>query len=235
MYRVAICDDEPDILQWLEETLNNEYGTRLSISTYKSAAAFLEEMNACDNSKTDIILMDIKLQDANGIEVLKSLQEKCKAKIIFITGYLDYAQDIFKVNPSYLLKKPLEVSALFEAMNKVMKIIEEEDRESYTVLFQGNVTRVKLQDILYFESEKRKIILHSRQGTIETYKKLNEVERELEKTFLRCHQSFLVNMNEIERFGSNVIEMYGGKKVPISRAKFKDARDKFLRYIGEII
>ena len=235
MYKVAICDDEREIRRWLEEKLEKGYGNRLNVSSFCNAGAFMDEMNTSENHKTDIVLMDIKLQDANGIEVIKQFQANSRAKIIFITGYLDYAQDIFKVNPSYLLKKPLDENALYEAIDKVIGIIEEENKECYTVFSQGCTIRVKMRDIFYFESEKRKVILHTKQGNIETYKKLNEVEKELDKQFVRCHQSFLVNMDEIENLGGEVIRLYDGNAIPISRTKLKVARDKFMQFVSENI
>ncbi len=235
MYKVVICDNERDVRKWLEGKLEQHYGNRLNISTYANSEGFHEEGNLKEKQETDIILMDLRLKDANGIETVSKIQETGRVKIIFTVGDLDDAKNVMKINPCYLLKKPLSEAALYEVMDQVMALIDAENEQSYTVLFQGMIRRVRVSDIFYFESVKRTVVLHGKQGDFVTYKKLSEVEEELSDPFLRCHQSYLVNMNQIESFCGNEITLYQGEKIPVSRVRVREAREKFMRFIGEIL
>lgn len=233
MYKVIICDDDKDICSWIAEKLNKQYENELCISICECAEELLETENE-QRVQADIILMDILLKEANGIKIIQQIQEnKPELKAIFITGYIDYASDIFCANPSSFLIKPLKEEKVYEAVDKVIGEIKEEEDQSYVLKSKGNITRVKFSDILYFESEKRVLILHEKKRTVMSYKKLDEVERELPAYFLRCHQSYLVNMNQITCFETDRIELYGGKDVPVSRAKRKEAKERFLEFVGE--
>ncbi|MDD3367256.1 MAG: response regulator [Lachnospiraceae bacterium] len=53
----------------------------------------------------DILVMDTKLEDANGIQVVKELQERnSELQVIYLTGHVDYAKDIFEMNPACFLR-----------------------------------------------------------------------------------------------------------------------------------
>lgn len=233
MYKVIICDDDKDICNWLAEKLNAHYANKLCISVCEYAEELLEEGKE-QEVQADIILMDILLKDANGIKIIQQIQEsKPELKAIFITGYIDYASDIFCANPSSFLVKPLKEENLYEAVDKVIGEMMEEESQSYVLKSKGNIARVKFSDILYCESEKRVLILHEKKRDVISYKKLDEVEQELPDYFLRCHQSYLVNMNQIMNFEADRIMLYGGQEVPVSRAKRKEARERFLEFIGK--
>lgn len=235
MMKIGICDDNTELCNYLKEQLQEEYGSEIAVTTYFTTKELMADYEkGRDRNIADILLMDIDVNGTNGIDVAKGLQERFSGlKVIFITGHIDYSTEIFRASPSNFLVKPIDRGRLVEAVGKAMEQLESEERECFIVTFKGNVFKIKARDILYFESEKRTVILHARHDNWTIYRKLDDVQEELPDYFLRCHQSYLVNMNEIKSLKPLRLELYQGAEIPVSRPKYKETKDRFLEYIGQ--
>ena len=231
--KIALCDDNIEILDFLEQEINSQFDDFFSISRYTDAGKLLEDWK---NKKqhADIVIMDIKFQNQNGVDAAKQLQEKygTHIKIIFITGYPEHVSEIFRAQPTFLLMKPLSKELLYEALEKARDLILEENEKSVYITFRGCTRRVKVNDIYHVESNRKKVVLHHIDGIEETIQKLNEIEKLLPDYFLRIHQSFLVNMNYVKSISAYTLETTNGFILPISRSKSKYARDRFMEFLS---
>jgi DNA-binding LytR/AlgR family response regulator len=86
---------------------------------------------------------------------------------------------------------------------------------------------VLLKDILYFEGEKEYARLVSSQDKILIYKRLKDIEEQLSPTFIRVHNSYIVNVARVDSIRDNHI-FIGGKQIPISE-KFREAFMNIIR------
>lgn len=231
--KIALCDDNIEILDFLEQEINFQFDDFFSINRYTDTGKLLEDWK---NKKqhADIVIMDIKFQNQNGVDAAKQLQEKygTHIKIIFITGYPEHVSEIFRAQPTFLLMKPLSKELLYEALEKARDLILEENEKSVYITFRGCTRRVKVNDIYHVESNRKKVVLHHIDGIEETIQKLNEIEKLLPDYFLRIHQSFLVNMNYIKSISAYTLETTSGFTLPISRSKSKYARDRFMEFLS---
>lgn len=230
--KVAICDDNKEILDFLEQEITLKFGTHFSIIRYEEADELWDDWSNA-RKRSDIVIMDIKFRHKNGVDVAKQLQEQygTHIKVIFITGYTECASEIFRAQPTFLLMKPIQKELLYEALIKAEKLIKEENENAIYISFRGCIKRIKVNDIYYAESIGKKTVLYYADGTEEATLKLNEVEKQLPDFFLRVHQSFLVNMNFIQSIKADKLDMTNGNTIPISRAKSKCAREKFMSYL----
>ncbi len=235
MTRIAICDDDIDVCGYIKELLQAKYAEEVSIIVYNSAEELEKDYERLKERKiADILLMDIDLHGVNGIDVAAAIQEKFReVRVIFITGHIEYCTEIFRANPNNFMIKPIEAETLYSAIERARQQIWEEMNDCFVVTCKGSVFKIKARDILYLESEKRTIILHSRGEDWIVYRKLDDVQRELPDYFLRCHQSYLVNMNEIKSLMPLKLKLYNGAEVPISRPKYREAKESFLRFLGQ--
>lgn len=90
--------------------------------------------------------------------------------------------------------------------------------------------KVPVRDILYFESNRRKILIVTQKDIYELYGKLNEIESSLESckiSFLRVHQSFLVNYKHVDGLAYNFVIMDNGKKISISEDRRKVISEQY--------
>ena len=235
MIKIAICDDEQLVRDYIENILRRKYGDGIVISHYEKAESLLEAWEQADN-REDIVLMDIRLTQMDGISAAQNLQEKHhNVKIIFITGYIDYATEIFRAEPIYFLIKPVREEKLIEAVEKAKTYMKKECSRMLVCNLKGVVVKVDIDQIYYLESDRRVSYVYEEKRTIALNQKLKELEKQLPDSFLRCHQSFLVNMQYIRSFSGQEIELVDGRKIPVSRPKYAAARETFLKYLGDVV
>lgn len=236
MIRLGICDDDIKILDVLCKMIESQYREQIQVQTWKSPDELLFwcEENEC--VPLDIVLIDIVLQRESGIELAKKLQRfSRRVKIIFITGHIEFAADIFQIEPVYLLQKPVSVLKLVEAIDRAIEKIRLEESQVITLQSKGMVCRVNINYVSYIETQERKLLVHQNEETIGVYMKMDDLEKGLGEAFLRCHHSYIVNMDYIKNFSSQEIELTNGTRIPVSRPKSKSAKNRFLAYLGERI
>ncbi len=235
MIRIAICCDWTEFSSRVKEMLEEYYGREVSVIIYRDLQE-LEEDYEIGNERNiaDILLMDIDKDGVEGINAVARLQERFAClKVIFITAQAELSTEIFRVNPSNFLLKPIDDEKLLDAIERAVKQTKEEEEECFLVTFKGAVFKIRFRDILYFESEKRTVILHGRKESWTIYRKLDEVQEQVPDYFVRCHQSYLVNLRQVESLKPLCMELIQGDTVPVSRPKYKDTKVRFMEYWGQ--
>ena len=96
----------------------------------------------------------------------------------------------------------------------------------------GTTTRnILVHDIYYIESSNQKIIVSMQDEKLECYGKSNETEHVLRKDFFRIHKGYLVNMKSVERYSRTEVQMKNGSRLSISKYKYQDFINAYLKYI----
>ena len=222
MLRVAICDDsalERDILADFLSHYCNAHAIDYSCKMYDSGEPLYYELG--DGGWFDIILLDILMDPPLGIDVARRLREiGYKGTIVFCTAALDFAPDSFEVGASGYLLKPYTPET-FE--------------NTYAIKNRSQVLHIPREEIMYVESHNSQCILHQAgQKTYTLYKKLGEIEQELTAPcFLRCHQSFLVNMNYVKAVDKDFI-LTNDDVVLIRKKNLKELRQIYFDYRKQI-
>ena len=228
MLHIAICDDEKTVCAQLEHLLK------------KISAALMEEIEIeiffsgeelCDffirNSCFDIIFLDIELKLMNGIAVGKKLREEMMnetTQIIYISSKESYAMELFQVRPLNFLIKPLAYEKINHVMKTALKLIKRNE-QFFTYQIGHMAYKIPIKDILYFESNNRKIYMITTKGTDTFYGSLDEIAKEVENfKFLSIHKSYLVNYNHITVFEYHQVTLSNKKSLPISQSRRKDIR-----------
>lgn len=237
MYNIVVCDDERTALDMLTEKLRNILpGCRVdSFDSAFAAESFLMDES---RGRTDLLLMDIRLPGGNdGISLCRRVKAAYpQIKIIFFTGYIEYAADIFSAEPVWFLVKPIDEGKLKDALSAAVAAIEEDKANCLTLSARGEVVRIRYSRILYLESVGRTVCIHETGcAPREAYKKLSELESVLPASFLRCHQSFIVNMDRVQRLGTEGFQLSDGTEVPISHQRYRETKERFLKYIGDTV
>lgn len=92
---------------------------------------------------------------------------------------------------------------------------------------------MRTKDIQYVESERRVVLEHTDCDEIAVNMKLNEMEGMLPESFLRVHQSYLVNMNQVSTFSAQGVLLRCGLDLPVSRSRYRDAKERFYMFLNE--
>jgi DNA-binding LytR/AlgR family response regulator len=230
---IAILDDSKN----LSDALKKQIATVLPdfsvpVYAYKDTGDF---MNFLRNQQSNwgIILLDIVLEETDGINLAIRLKQQCSFwKIIFITGYTKYLSDIFRANPDGLLYKPISDHHLKNAILSVSDQIEESEKKCISVnsVKSGSV-RINEGEILYLESEQRIIHIHTRDKIIDTYAKLDEFHSLLPEYFIRCHKSYIVNLYDATKLSENGLTLSDNTVIPVSRSRKKQVKEAFFKHL----
>ena len=234
MFEIFVCDDDINITEFLKFFIMKHFGDEYKVVTMNRCQELIGmiEMN---ERVPDILIMDINLKDGNGIETVKHLQKlHPKLKVIYLTGIINYATAIFETNPAYFLVKPINENNLSDAITKVSKEIEFDKSDSIVVKTNGSEIILYRREIMYVEIQGRKLVLYMANGKkSEIYEKMDVIQEQLGASFIRSHKSFLINMKYITERTNKEFYLSDGKVLPISKPNLKDAKIKFISYLGE--
>lgn len=235
MLIIAICDDLELDRKYLAD-LVQDYSKLLSydvhITTFASGKDLVTYyMN--ENIDFDIIFLDIYMGLENGIEVAEKIREfDSQCKIIFTTTSTDHALASFKVFPFNYLIKPITKEVFKMVFEKAIFSIDKEKQKSITVKTDNQIKTILYKDIMFIEIVCRKLHIHTTQGVISTYSKLDEFETKINsQRFLRCHKSFLVNMDYIASVEDYSFILTDGTEVAIKQRSYASIKKDYYTYI----
>ena len=235
MLQIAICDDEQFYREKIEKLLKKYFQVndlQYEIHTFSSGKEFLEQ---CENNvRFDIVFLDINMEEVDGIQTAMTIRSfHSNTFIVFVTAFIDYALEGYKVNAvRYLMKDTLDL-ALGECMTAIMQKME---IAQVTFSFLEGEQRLYTDNILYVESKGHKSIFYYMKSELVTYHiydKLDAVERKMEGYgFLRLHKSYLVNMKHIRRISNYTASLDTGEELPVPRLRFQAVKEAFVAYKG---
>lgn len=233
MLRIAICDDDKIICQQLEDMLTDieeETNEQFEVEVFYSGEELYRYLTK--NNRYNLIFLDIEMRDLNGVEVGKKIRDEMNdeaTQIVYISGREDYAMDLFEVRPLNFLIKPVSKNKVEAAVNKAIKILGES--KHFYEYKNGNVNfSVSVGDILYFESDGRKVNIILMDDVKSFYGKLSEVEEKLRnQDFIMIHKSYLINFNHVIEYTYDYVKMSNKETLTISQNNRKAVREQLLR------
>lgn len=237
---VALCDNEDKYLNLYESKIKSiaqELNLMIEIIRFNSGESLLFYLEDTPN-KFHMIYLDIMMGKLNGIETaLKIRTFNQNAKIIFLTSSKDFVYNAFDANATNYLIKDLHDTKFESIFTQTLYTLNKfKSINVYTVDIGKEQIIVPLEDILYFESYKRLIILHiHKKDSIKYYHKISDVTKILEnKGFVLIHRSYLVNLQYIERLTSSEVVLKTGTVLHISRNKYESVKSLFIKYLNVI-
>ena len=194
--------------------------------------------------KPDLVFLDVNLTDGTAFDFLDQI-DTIGFKIIFITAHEEYALQALKIGAVDYLLKPVDLEDLEKAIKKIAQLSINEQQtkiqtaqqawkgESKNIILslQDSFQVVNLNELMYCESDKGYTTFYcSNNKKYIASKILKEFEERLNSNdFARPHQSYIVNLNFIDKLDkSGTIYLKNGKKIPISTRKKEAFVSKFL-------
>lgn len=183
----------------------------------------LQAYNLLQETPVDVILLDIEMPGMSGLELTRNLGKG--PVIIFTTSKRDYAVEAFELNVADYIIKPVTPARLIQAIDKARELLasaEEElnvsDGEFIFIRDSNIIRRLKLDDILYVESMRDYVKLHTAQKYYAIHNTLKAVEDRLPAAkFLRVHRSYIIAIDKIDTIRDGVI-IVQDRTVPVADA-----------------
>lgn len=221
-----IIDDEPPAREIIRRYVQEVPTLHLA----GECANAIQALTVLQQQPVDLLFLDIRMPQLNGTDFIKIL--KLPPKVIFTTAYSEYALEGYELDVVDYLMKPIRFDRFLKAVHKAFPlnaalpevkpattIIQEEPKNESFVYFRADrkMVKVMLDDILYIESMKDYIKVITTQRTVITKQSISSVEAMLpEKLFTRTHRSFIVAVDKIKSFTSELVEI-DKTEIPIGK------------------
>lgn len=238
--------------------IDDETLARELVKKYAGHHPIVEVISECSNgfeaiikineSKPDIIFLDIQMPKINGFEMLELLENP--PIIIFTTAYDQYALKAFEVNAVDYLLKPFSQERFDEALNKAFSYLENKSLQEHKlkelvklndqkndfieriVVKDGqNISIIPLDNVRYLEAQDDYVMIHTLQKKYLKQKTMRYFEEHLNpKDFIRIHRSFIAAIKQIKKIELAEKETYqvvleDKKTLPLSRSGYNKLKE----------
>ncbi len=235
---VFVVDDEPPARNRLKELLT-DCAEQLPLEIAGEAGNGREALEKLSDVRADVVLVDIRMPQMDGIELAQHLNKLPHPPvIIFTTAFDDYAIKAFELHAIDYLLKPIRLRRLFDALTRarsavplrteVLQELTPEPRKNLSIHERGKIYLIPIEQVLYLRAELKYVTVRTVQREYLLEESLTALEKEFAARFVRIHRNCLVAKEEIEGF-EKVAEEDGGEshwavklkcldeKLPISR------------------
>jgi DNA-binding LytR/AlgR family response regulator len=177
------------------------------------------------------------LKKINGLKAAEKLRQIDRSVlIVFYTRSEEHIWQCFDVEPLYYMRKPITYEKVHTIMEKATSKISEDKQEVFTFSFNNATFRIPLKEIVYFESKLRVITIRTVNDRHRFYGKLDDVAKNLQNgSFVRCHQSYIVNMQHIQQINKNNYLTTTKEMVVISRKKSQEVKNRLYDHSGNAL
>lgn len=223
MLNFVLCDDSIPSLKRLSKMLESIFiKNNIEAEIGYLASNPHDALEYIRNNKVDVLFLDINLNsNLTGCDMANLVRKKNKnIYIIFLTGHLEYALLAYKYKTFDYLPKPIVDERLEET---VLRLIEDINLETNQFIkINNNRTIINANDINYIKKDGMKLVFCTNKENYETYSSFSKFESCLPDNFVRCHKSYIVNINNVKKFNfnENIIELKNNCSCTIG-AKYK--------------
>jgi two-component system response regulator AlgR len=235
--RVVIADDEAPARSRVRDLLE-DCAASLALQVVGEAGSGRELLDLLHATHSDVVLLDIRMPEMDGIEAAQHMQKLQEPpSIIFTTAYDSYALKAFELHAVDYLVKPIRLRRLHDALMRVRAItplsldvlqqLQPEARRHLSVQERGRVILVPVDKILYMRAELKYVTVRTAEREYLLEESLVRLEEEFRERFVRIHRSCLVARDHIDRFeragedaaegGWTVILRGLDERLPVSR------------------
>ena len=233
MFRIAICDDEREFGNRLNEEVKNI--CKKNSIEYKSDI-FTDGLSLMDNyEKYHLIFLDIEMPLIDGISVAEHLNNKRTNDIpyvVFVTGRNNLVFKALKSYPYSFIRKTDIEDELSDCIVKVYNRIQSVNN-TITIHSGRSDIIINTDEIIYLEKNKNYVIYHT---VNQDYTVRSTIDNEYEKLkgygFLRSHIGFVVNNEYIVSLSADKIKLKKDVFIPINK-KYKNVREDYFKWLGE--
>ena len=222
--RIAIVDDDENWRERVrEEIVRYDENSEIEIETFVSGENYLER-----KSHYDISFVDIEMSGIDGFETIRQSQETDSDGVyIILTTHAEMSRKGYLVNAFRYIDK-LHLEELQEAIDSAKKVLGRNKKIEVNVI-GGGVRKITLKNIIYVETEKHYILIHTKQGTIKCSNTMKEIENMLPgEWFNRCHNVYIVNLDEIKRIDERIVYLSNGDDIDISHRRMNQFKKIYI-------
>lgn len=240
MIRVFLYHNQINRLQFLQKGIvayfqRQKHTYRLTAcGRYEEALAYLRG----DGKYDDVFLLQCS-DFPTGIRLANCLREQNPYGLwVYMDGTPENLYRALLLQPSAYIPDSKDDRMVLVTLQRLEQYLQIFQKKYYfTFKCEGEYLRIPYDEIAYFESNAKKVTLQPAKGGRRYCfaAKLDDLVRDLPPSFLRCHQSYLVNMGMIRSLDTqtHVFLLYSNEEILISRRNYREAKDAYQRFLDE--
>ncbi len=237
---IVICDDSKSDALVAKEVINQTlYELHIKAEfDYYSNASDIERKLIIKKESLDILILDIDMPEVSGLELAERLRaENLNLIIIFLSAHEEFVFKAIEFQPFRYIRKIKLKSEMPIAIRSAVKFLEINSDKQIALHTDDGEIRVMISEIMYFETEKRKVAIHLKNGNkLLVNKNISQIQELINKdSFIMIHRSCIVNVNYISNMQNCIVYLKNGEQLLASRRKFKDIKRQVLILWGESI
>lgn len=184
------------------------------------------------HKKYTIAFLDIEIGNVSGLKIAEKLKEINKNIIIFfITEYEKYIDDAMDLFALRFIEKPIDYQRLYGGLDKAIQLINEEIIDVY-IKADDCIAKINAKDIVYLETADHKTKIVTIKGEYYSPELIDYWENKLtHSSFYRVHKSYILNLDYIEQYKRNEVNMTTGEIIGISYRNQPAFRKYFYNYL----
>ena len=204
MLNFVLCDDNKLILTKLCKMLesifiNNNLQAQIVFSSTNSE----ETLEYVLNNEVHVLLLDIELKSKlTGIEMANIIRKNNKSiYIIFTTGHLEYGLIAYQCKTFDYLAKPITIERLEGTILRLFDDLTSKPRNFLKLDTKNTV--INLDSVQYIQKDGMKLIFYTNSREYKIYSSFKKISASLPENFVRCHKSYIININKVSNIQSN--------------------------------
>lgn len=237
---IAICDDkECDAVAAREAIRNtlNKLNKEAEIEYYLNAKEIQDKLLK-KNELIDLLILDIDMPDISGFDLAEKLRaNNLKLLIIFLSNHEEFVFKAFEFQPfRYIRKIKLETEMPIAIQSAINVIAANNDLQIALDTDEGSI-RIMMSEILYYETEKRKVAVILNNGRrLIANKNITEMHKHIQnEKFIMIHRSCVINVDHVRNIHNYAVILDNNETLIISRPRYKDVKQKILKMWGRTI
>ncbi|WP_333662375.1 LytTR family DNA-binding domain-containing protein [Chishuiella changwenlii] len=218
-----ILDDEPLAVK----LLNKHASENENLNVFLATTEVFEVIDFLKKEKIDLIFTDIQMPELTGIQLMKIINDQ--QKFIVTTAYSTYALESFNFNVIDYLLKPITKERFDLSVKKYLDFFSQQQANQSAFLFvktDGKQVKVNFSELIYIESLKDYIRIHTKTEKIIVLETMKSFESKLPSNFKRIHRSFIINIDYLTSIDGNSVYL-GQKNIPIGETYRKEIKEYF--------
>ena len=231
MWSAIICDKNKSGRMQLYKLLIGIYGDKFNIiGEYDSIESLNFFLMGEECKPVDIAFVHTSFDIKYGVDIAENIiNHQPAVQIIYITNEMKHIRELYNVDFAYRLQEPLAVSELKKAIDRVENRTRRSEKEFLLVKNKKGIRKIRQSYIIYFEKDKRKIRVVTDTESYVFYQSFDSLMLELGSEFIRCHNSYIININKVEGIKAHSLQLAGDIDIPVSRQHRREVREMYIK------
>lgn len=206
MLSFVVCDDNKAILDRFSKMLESIFiKHRLDAEISFASTDAKNTLQYLENNHVNALFLDIDLKsNISGLDLAEKVRKINKqVYIVFTSAHLEYILKAYQYKTFDFMPKPITVERLEDTVLRMMDDMNDKNNKNYFIRLNNRNTIINENSINFIKKDGMKLVFYTDSRTYETYSSFNKISEELPPNFVRCHKSYIANINKIEDVNPN--------------------------------